>query len=87
MRGMIYIWDAALIKCQKIIELSSLPFQILSNYIVSMDFNQRKLLVLTIAGDAIEIHLNEQNHFKIKANRIASISKINGMQRAMCILN
>ena len=57
--GKIFIWDQYLLKCGKIIDINSLPNKILSSYIVSMDYNQRRLLVLTMNGDAIEILLNE----------------------------
>lgn len=55
MKGYIYIWDSYLIKCTKTIELSALPFKILSYNIVNVDANQKRILVLTLAGDAIEI--------------------------------
>ena len=54
-KGHIYIWDNYLLRCTKTIELSSLPFKILSYTIVSIDSNQKRLLVLTVAGDVIEI--------------------------------
>ena len=77
-RGYIYIWDNYLLKCMKTIELSSLPFKILSFHTVNIDFNQKKMLVLTISGDVIEITLSEYSHNKIKAKRMSSITKING---------
>ena len=55
LRGMIYLWDNYLLKCTKIIELSSLPFKIISYSIVNIDFNQKKLLILTLGGDVIEV--------------------------------
>lgn len=85
--GYIYIWDNSLLKCTKTIELSGLPFKILSFNIVSIDANQRRILVLTIAGDAIEIGLSEYSYNKTKAKRISAITKINGHQKGMCILN
>ena len=87
MRGIIYIWDNYLLKCMKTIELSALPFNILSYNIVNIDANQKRLLVLTIAGDIIEIGLSEYSYNKIKAKRMNSITKINGLQKGMCILN
>ena len=54
-RGFIHIWDSYLSRSTKTIELSSLPFKVLSFAIISLDFNQRRLLVLTTAGDAVEI--------------------------------
>lgn len=47
-----------LLKCSKIIDINLLPFKILSEHIVSIDFNKRKLLVLTMNGDVIEAKLN-----------------------------
>ena len=58
-RGYIYIWDNYLLRCTKTIELSSLPFKVLSLSIVNLDFNQKKLLVCSIAGDVIEITLSD----------------------------
>jgi hypothetical protein len=78
MRGLIYIWDNYLLKCTKTIELSSLPFKILSFNIVSIDANQKRLLVTSLAGDAIEIELSEYSYNKIKAKRMNSITKISG---------
>jgi phage replication-related protein YjqB (UPF0714/DUF867 family) len=62
----------------KTIELSALPFKILSYNIVNIDANQKRILVLTIAGDAIEIGLSEYSFNKIKAKRMNAITKING---------
>jgi hypothetical protein len=78
MRGMIYIWDNYLLKCMKTIELSALPFKILSFNIVNIDANQKRILVLTLAGDVIEIALSEYSYNKVKAKRFNSITKING---------
>ena len=86
-RGYIYIWDNYLLKCMKTIELSSLPFKILGFHTVNIDFNQKKMLVLTLSGDVIEITLSEYHHNKIKAKRLNSITKINGQQKALSILN
>lgn len=57
-RGFIHVWDSYLSKCMKSIELSSLPFKILSYNIVSLDFNQKRLLVATMAGDGVELTLD-----------------------------
>ena len=76
--GYVYIWDNSLLKCTKTIELSALAFKILSYNIVNIDANQRRLLVVTLAGDAIEISLSEYSYNKIKAKKISSITKING---------
>lgn len=86
-RGYIYIWDSYLLKCTKTIELSALPFKILSYSIVNVDANQRRILVSTIAGDVIEIGLSEYSYNKTKAKRINAITKINGQQKGLCILN
>jgi hypothetical protein len=78
LRGLIYIWDNYLLKCMKTIELSALPFKILSYTIVSIEANQKRILVLSIAGDVIEIGLSEYSYNKIKAKRINAVTKING---------
>lgn len=74
-------------KCTKIIELSSLPFKIISYSIVNIDFNQKKLLVLTLGGDVIEILLNSGGSNKLKSKRVNSITKLVGPLKAMTILN
>ena len=56
-RGFIHVWDNYLMKVLKVIELASLPFKILSYSICGIDYNQKRLLVLTLGGDAIEIEL------------------------------
>lgn len=76
--GKIYIWDNFLIKCAKTIEMSALSFKILSFNIVNIDANQKRILVVTLAGDAIEISLSEYSYNKVKAKKITSITKING---------
>lgn len=86
-RGMIYLWDNYLLKCMKTIELSGLPFKILSFNIVCIDANQKRLLITSIAGDVIEITLSEYSYNKTKAKRINCITKINGHQKGMCVLN
>jgi hypothetical protein len=61
--------------------LSSLPFKLLSFNISSVDYNQKRLLVLTISGDVVEISLSESggsNSNKIKARRINAVTKITG---------
>jgi len=69
--GKIYIWDIYLLKNNKIIDINLLPFKILSEHIVSLDFNKRKLIILTMNGDVIETKLNEQTaNQTIKAQRI-----------------
>ena len=78
MRGIIYIWDNYLLKCMKTIELSALPFKILSYNIVNLDANQKRLLVLTVAGDVLELGLSEYSYNKVKAKRLNAITKING---------
>ena len=79
MNGHIFIWDAYLLRCNKVVKITEMPFKILSTYIVNMDYNQRRLLVLTMNGDAIEVILNEAGSTKtIKAQRINSIVRITG---------
>lgn len=75
-RGYIYIWDSYLSTCLKIIELSDLSFKMMSFHIVGFDFNKHKMLITTIAGDAIEISMKEKK--KIRAKKFNSITKING---------
>ena len=86
-RGFIHVWDSYLSKCMKSIELSSLPFKILSYNIVSLDFNQKRLLVATMAGDGVELTLDYSHSNQIRAKRINSITKLNGAQKAMTVLN
>ena len=86
-RGFIHIWDSYLSKCMKSIELSSLPFKVLSYSIVSLDYNQKRLLVCTMAGDGIELTLDYSHSNKVRAKRINAISKLNGAQKAMTVLN
>jgi hypothetical protein len=38
-KGEIFIWDRNLLKCTKTINITEMPFKILSTYIVSMDYN------------------------------------------------
>jgi microtubule-associated protein-like 5 len=67
--------------------MSALAFKILSYNIVNIDANQRRILVVTLAGDAIELNLSEYSYNKIGAKKISSITKINGHQKGMCVLN
>lgn len=53
----------------------------LSFNISSVDYNQKRLLVLTIAGDAVEIGLTELGSStanRIKAKKINVIARIQG---------
>jgi hypothetical protein len=89
-RGNLHIWDTHLTRSMKTIELSALPFKVLSFNILSIDFNQKRLLLLTLAGDAVEISLTESggvNSNKVKAKRLNAITKITGQQKGMTILN
>jgi hypothetical protein len=89
-RGFIHIWDSRLTKCTKTIELSSLPFKILSNNIQSADYNKKRLLIVTLEGDLIEISLQEANGINkniVNAQRINSVVRVSGQMRAMSILN
>ena len=86
-RGAIHIWDVYLSKCMKSIELSSFPFKLLSFHVVSLDYNKKRLLVCTVAGDAVEITLDQSYSNRIKAKRLNAIVKINGPQKAMTVLN
>lgn len=89
-RGMIHIWDVHLTRSTKTIDLSSLPFKLLCFNICAVDYNQKRILVLTMSGDVVEIGLTEtggQNSNKIKAKRINAVTKINGQQKALAILN
>lgn len=80
-RGFIHLWDNNVAHCTKTIELASLPFKILSFNISSIDYNQKRLLVLSIEGDVIQITLTENggaNSNLVKAKRINSVTKISG---------
>ena len=46
-------------KCDKEVNINKLPNKILSSYIVTLDYNKKRLLVLTMNGDALEIQLQE----------------------------
>lgn len=91
--GKMHFWDINLKGESRMIELQSLPFKLLNYNITSIDFNQNRHLVLTVAGDAVEITFvemeNQEGEFvlSVKAKRINSITKITGHQKAMCILN
>lgn len=88
--GKVHIWDSHLSRCTNTIELVNLPFKTLSFNIASADYNQKRLLVLTIAGDVIELGLSESggpNAHRVKAKKITAISQISGPQSAMSCLN
>ena len=57
--GRLHFWDNNLSGATKTIELQSLPFRLLNYNISAIDFNQRKLMILTVAGDAVEITMTE----------------------------
>jgi hypothetical protein len=88
-RGIINLWDSKLSVCTKSIELSQLPFQLLSYNIQGIDYCQNRLLVLTLEGDVIHITLPESGSAKsnvIKAKRINVVTKISGAHKALSIL-
>jgi hypothetical protein len=66
-----------------------MPFKILSTHVVNIDYNQKRLLVMTMNGDAIEVILAEAGSTKtIKAQRINTIVRNTGIEnRALTILN
>lgn len=66
-RGLIYIWDQFLSTCIKNIELSDLSFKLLSFHIVGLDYNQNKMLITTMGGDAIEIKIVVSSKKTMKA--------------------
>jgi len=86
-RGFVHIWDNYLSRSTKTIELSSLPFKTLSFGIISLDFNQRRLLIVTAAADAIEIQIDQTHTNKVKAKRINSVTKVHRGQKTASILN
>ena len=48
---------------------------------MSVDFNQKRILVLTLAGDAVEVTLSESGgvfSHRVKAKRLNAITKITG---------
>ena len=59
-RGFIHLWDTTLSQKQRTIELSKLPggIKVTSMQVVGMDFNQKRLLVLTLMGDVLEFKMN-----------------------------
>ena len=93
-RGFLYVvstrklslqWDKYLSACVKVLELSNLSFKILSFHIVGIDYNQQRLLVSTLGGDALELRLSLKKDPKPK--RYNSITKVNGTMRSFAILN
>lgn len=86
--GQIYIWDLYLLKCSKRIDINQLPFKILSSFIVSLDYNCKRMLILTLNGDVIEVILNDASTKQtIKAQRINQVVRITCKQNnAMTIL-
>lgn len=89
MKGQIFIWDEYLLKCGSTIELSQLPFKILSSYVVSLDYNQRRVLVCTMYGDVVEVILTEAGSSKnIKAQRINTVVRMTARNnKALTILS
>ena len=81
------MWDNYLTRCVKTIELSQLPFKLLSYGIISVDYNLKRLLVCTVAGDGIELTLDYSHSTRVKAKRLNAITKITGQSRALSILN
>ena len=77
-RGFIHLWDIYLTRCVKTIELSQLPFKLLSYGIISVDYNLKRLLVCTVAGDGIELTLDYSHSTRVKAKRLNAITKITG---------
>ena len=86
--GMIQIWDNYLLRCDKKIDINQLPNKILSQYIVNLDYNRKRILVLTMNGDAIEITLQDSvTSTEIKARRINSIIRLTGKSnKALALL-
>ena len=82
--GLVYFWDSYLLKCHRRIDINQLPFKILSNFIVSMDFNQRRLLILTMNGDVVELQLGAgggSSDGAVKANRVNSVVRLTCRQQ------
>lgn len=77
-RGQIFIWDVNLLGEQRVIDVNELGFRVLSSVLVSMDYNQRRILVLTINGDVIEITLGDKRSAGSanKAYRVPSVARI-----------
>lgn len=85
--GRLHFWDIHLTGPTRTIEIQQLPFKLLNYNISSCDFNQNRLLICTMAGDAIEITMVERDgQLQVKAKRVNQITKITGQQKAMCIL-
>jgi len=86
--GRIHFWDINLKGATRSIELVSLPFKLLNHNITGCDFNQNRLLLVTHAGDAIEVTcVEERGALSVKACRIDAITKVTGQQKALAILN
>lgn len=76
--GLIAIWDVNLLGEQRKINITALDFRVLSSVLVSMDYNQRRILVLTINGDVIEIALDDKREAgpSERAHRVPSVARL-----------
>lgn len=72
--GKIHFWDEFLYKPTKIIDITrgDWPFKTLSPLIVSIDYNQQRIMAATKNGDLIEINLKGD----IQAHRINTLVRL-----------
>ncbi|CAG9335031.1 unnamed protein product [Blepharisma stoltei] len=84
--GVIYLWDDKLEKCVRVIELSMLPFKLLSFEVSSMHFMNKRLYVSTTGGDLIQLRIIKEG-YKLIAKRIPGIIPVPSKQRAITFLS
>lgn len=71
--GQIHFWDEFLYEPTKIIDITrGMPFKTLSPLIVSIDYNQQRIMAATKNGDLIEINLKGD----IQAHRINTLVRL-----------
>ena len=84
--GIIYLWDSNLEKCLKAIELSRLPFKMLSFNICSMSFSNKRLQVSSVQGDLVQLRVAKEG-FKVIAKRVPGIVSIPPRQKVITFLD
>ena len=77
--GQIHVWDVNLRGKLHSISLADLPYKLLNYNITSIDFNQNRVMVLTMCGDVVEISLNYlDKKLQCKAHKQVCVTKIVG---------
>ena len=54
---------------------------------MSMDYNGKRILVLTNSGEAIEVTIISKKTNKSRAQKIIGIGKVPGQMKALTVLN